>query len=114
MAWLARVPSGSCDQSVPHWCACPYHSGHPSALQRQHHTRLLCQDFWSLLSGCDGTSRKGKATIGQRPSPQLSNKCARIRIGGVGERLKPAVLKTVGPERVPGVRIPPPPPLLTC
>src|ERR1700674_5928294 len=30
--------------------------------------------------------------------------------GGVGERLKPAVLKTVGPERVPGVRIPPPPP----
>jgi hypothetical protein len=31
-------------------------------------------------------------------------------LGGVGERLKPAVLKTVGPERVPGVRIPPPPP----
>src|SRR5271168_2761669 len=35
-----------------------------------------------------------------------------IRGGGVGERLKPAVLKTVGPERVPGVRIPPPPPSL--
>ena|ERR1700730_52276 len=31
--------------------------------------------------------------------------------GGVGERLKPAVLKTVRPERVSGVRIPPPPPL---
>ena len=31
--------------------------------------------------------------------------------GGVGERFNPAVLKTVGPERVPGVRIPPPPPL---
>ena len=31
-------------------------------------------------------------------------------IGGVGERFNPAVLKTVGPERVPGVRIPPPPP----
>lgn len=30
--------------------------------------------------------------------------------GGVGERFNPAVLKTVGPERVPGVRIPPPPP----
>jgi hypothetical protein len=30
--------------------------------------------------------------------------------GGVGERLKPAVLKTVRPERVSGVRIPPPPP----
>ena len=32
--------------------------------------------------------------------------------GGVGERLKPAVLKTVRPERVSGVRIPPPPPVL--
>src|ERR1700687_2407478 len=32
--------------------------------------------------------------------------------GGVGERLKPAVLKTVRPERVSGVRIPPPPPLI--
>ena len=31
--------------------------------------------------------------------------------GGVGERLKPAVLKTVRPERVSGVRIPPPPPV---
>ena len=30
--------------------------------------------------------------------------------GGVGERLKPAVLKTVRPERVSWVRIPPPPP----
>jgi hypothetical protein len=30
--------------------------------------------------------------------------------GGVGERLKPAVLKTVRLERVSGVRIPPPPP----
>ena len=31
--------------------------------------------------------------------------------GGVGERLKPAVLKTVRVERVSGVRIPPPPPV---
>ena len=30
--------------------------------------------------------------------------------GGMGERLIPAVLKTVVPERVPGVRIPLPPP----
>src|SRR5580704_12438669 len=37
---------------------------------------------------------------------------ARIKNGGVGERLKPAVLKTVRPERVSGVRIPPPPPVL--
>ena len=33
-----------------------------------------------------------------------------IKSGGVGERLKPAVLKTVGLERASGVRIPPPPP----
>jgi hypothetical protein len=32
--------------------------------------------------------------------------------GGMGERLIPAVLKTVVPERVPGVRIPLPPPRL--
>jgi hypothetical protein len=32
-------------------------------------------------------------------------------IGGVGKRLTPAVLKTVRPERVSWVRIPPPPPL---
>ena len=31
--------------------------------------------------------------------------------GGVRERSKRAVLKTAGPARVPGVRIPPPPPL---
>ena len=31
----------------------------------------------------------------------------------MGERLIPAVLKTVVPERVPGVRIPLPPPSLT-
>ena len=33
-----------------------------------------------------------------------------IKSGGVGERLKPAVLKTVRLERASGVRIPPPPP----
>ena len=35
-----------------------------------------------------------------------------VDFGGVGERLKPAVLKTVRPERVSWVRIPPPPPLV--
>src|SRR3979411_2550684 len=35
---------------------------------------------------------------------------AKIKNGGVGEGLNPAVLKTVRPERVSGVRIPPPPP----
>src|SRR5258706_6344385 len=34
----------------------------------------------------------------------------KIKNGGVGEWLNPAVLKTVRPERVSGVRIPPPPP----
>src|SRR5258708_31179691 len=38
-------------------------------------------------------------------------KYVRIKNGGVGERLKPAVLKTVRLERVSGVRIPPPPPV---
>src|ERR1700733_4378784 len=33
-----------------------------------------------------------------------------FQCGGMGERLIPAVLKTVVPERVPGVRIPLPPP----
>ena len=32
--------------------------------------------------------------------------------GGMGERLIPAVLKTVVPERAPGVRIPLPPPFI--
>ena len=36
-----------------------------------------------------------------------------IGSGGVAEWLKAAVLKTVRPERVSGVRIPPPPPYLT-
>src|SRR5580698_9569953 len=36
----------------------------------------------------------------------------KLGIGGMGEWLKPAVLKTVEPERVPGVRIPLPPPAL--
>jgi hypothetical protein len=35
-----------------------------------------------------------------------------IGSGGVGERLKPAVLKTVRLERVSGVQIPPPPPFV--
>src|SRR5215469_15270493 len=33
-----------------------------------------------------------------------------VKNGGVGKRLTPAVLKTVRPERVSWVRIPPPPP----
>ena len=33
-----------------------------------------------------------------------------IPCGGMGERFIPAVLKTVVPEKVPGVRIPLPPP----
>jgi hypothetical protein len=36
----------------------------------------------------------------------------KLETGGVGEWLNPAVLKTVRPERVSGVRIPPPPPLI--
>ena len=49
------------------------------------------------------TSREGEITT-QVLLPVI------IGNGGVGERLKPAVLKTVRLERVSGVRIPPPPP----
>ncbi len=41
----------------------------------------------------------------------LQSKKTPSRCGGMGERLIPAVLKTVVPARVPGVRIPLPPPL---
>ena len=51
----------------------------------------------------------------QRPPEPLVKAAARacraiLEGGGVGEWLKPAVLKTVRPVRVSGVRIPPPPP----
>src|ERR1041385_8183338 len=44
----------------------------------------------------------------------LSAKLPVYNVGGVGEWLKPAVLKTVRLERVSGVRIPPPPPDCLC
>src|SRR5262249_11058681 len=49
------------------------------------------------------------ATI-SRLTFRKSRSQSKIEGGGVGERLKPAVLKTVRLERVSGVRIPPPPP----
>src|SRR5216684_7678805 len=51
------------------------------------------------------------SSISQAQMPLSPAECVRIMGGGVGERLKPAVLKTVRPERVSGVRIPPPPPV---
>src|SRR5262249_50408690 len=48
-----------------------------------------------------------------RLSPKIMQLHAIIESGGVGERLKPAVLKTVRLGRVSGGRIPPPPPLFT-
>ena len=50
---------------------------------------------------------------GSRLAGRHSKGAAPPHSGGMGERLKPAVLKTVVPERVPGVRIPLPPPLIT-
>ena len=51
----------------------------------------------------------------QAQIPRYPAEWVKIKGGGVGERLKPAVLKTVRPERVSGVRIPPPPPaILSC
>src|SRR6266436_3664392 len=52
------------------------------------------------------------SSISQAQMPLSPAECVRIMSGGVGERLKPAVLKTVRLERVSGVRIPPPPPVL--
>src|SRR5260370_28896322 len=56
------------------------------------------------------TTRASSISQAQMPLPPAE--CVRIKNGGVGERLKPAVLKTVRPERVSGVRIPPPPPAI--
>src|SRR5262249_40556828 len=53
------------------------------------------------------------ATI-SRLTFRKSRSQSKIEGGGVGERLKPAVLKTVRLERVSGVRIPPPPPHAKC
>ena len=55
-------------------------------------------------SGGLGTRGWGSGTQSLAPSAQSPT-------GGMGEWLKPAVLKTVSPERGSGVRIPLPPPL---
>src|SRR3984893_11103435 len=60
-------------------------------------------------SSCAGFSRAQLAQFLSNCFRSLISQ-RRIESGGVGERLKPAVLKTVRPERVSGVRIPPPPP----
>jgi hypothetical protein len=74
------------------------------------------QPIGDLAGDCDNP-----ATIGGKAlpiAPPLSQSAsyladyARIKNGEVGERLKPAVLKTVRLERVSGVRIPPSPPYL--
>src|SRR6266542_3752667 len=56
-------------------------------------------------------------TISRPPPPQPSSLLIGTRAtlephGGVAEWFKAAVLKTAVPETVPGVRIPPPPPLV--
>src|SRR5712691_9227051 len=77
----------------------------------------------SLRMKTSFTNRR-RSILGERPARASSNPAKRFLdrllrqlaaslytdCGGVGERLKPAVLKTVRPERVSGVRIPPPPP----
>src|SRR3954462_13047029 len=44
-------------------------------------------------------------------TPGRCSRTVKIECGGMCERLKQAVLKTAVPERVPGVRIPLPPPV---
>jgi hypothetical protein len=55
-------------------------------------------------------TRSNRLLTKSQQSPHQVELPVIIGNGGVGERLKPAVLKTVRPERVSGVRIPPPPP----
>src|SRR6201984_1698190 len=57
-------------------------------------------------SGRENTIR-GSAITKSGPQVTIFQK---LKFGGVGKRLTPAVLKTVRPERVSWVRIPPPPP----
>jgi hypothetical protein len=57
-----------------------------------------------------GGGSSGSASLSREPREAWLQDI--IKSGGVGERLKPAVLKTVGLERASGVRIPPPPPWL--
>ena len=62
----------------------------------------------NLVTVCTKMQQSSPNCHQMRPLRACCN--AIIRNGGVGERLKPAVLKTVRLERVSGVRIPPPPP----
>ena len=59
-------------------------------------------------SGRENTIR-GSAITKSGPQVTIFQK---LKFGGVGKRLTPAVLKTVRPERVSWVRIPPPPPAI--
>src|ERR1700690_2036538 len=94
-----------------------------------HGSAASCCSCWFCLRPCPGgTATPGCAPFGplaltlapaSRPGHALDCHlipCTlvwrnRTEIGGVGKRLTPAVLKTVRPERVSWVRIPPPPPL---
>jgi hypothetical protein len=58
-----------------------------------------------------GDSRDGKTFCSLAHLRAVNYNVAGSRHGGVAERLKEAVLKTVRPERVSWVRIPPPPPI---
>ena len=85
--------------------------------ERGQHCAPALQDaevrYWHVIlseevgsqSGGLGTRGWGSGTHSLAPSTQSPT-------GGMGEWLKPAVLKTVSPARGSGVRIPLPPPLL--
>ena len=83
-----------------------------------YHRRLLeiphCNSIWRLAESALRSSRRFRG-VRLHSMPEMPfwpyNRRDPPR-GGMGERLIPAVLKTVVPERVPGVRIPLPPPFL--
>src|SRR5580692_11093695 len=68
-------------------------------------------ELWAV-----GDLESNASRFGGRPSEGPERGSSKITLpiaflcGELGERLKPAVLKTVVPERVPGVRIPRSPP----
>src|SRR6202522_4475202 len=78
-------------------------------------SRIRCS--WRIRRGgnlrmqrtCAKRSQRNSANDSQYPC-STKHCTSRRKSGGVGKRLTPAVLKTVRPERVSWVRIPPPPP----
>jgi hypothetical protein len=58
MAWMACIPSWPCDKFVPPRRVRSHDTSYPSALECQHHARLLRHDIWRGRSSGNGASRE--------------------------------------------------------